>query len=151
MERILRDCLPDGRFSDVEPVRSKTMKAVRGTGNRTTEQRLRYALVSAGISGWTLHRKDIDGKPDFFFEESSLAVFVDGCFWHGCPRCGHVPRKNSKFWQTKISRNRQRDWDKAKALRKAGCVVLRFWEHELKDNLSDCILRIRETLEEAAS
>ncbi|MHB8974086.1 MAG: PDDEXK family nuclease [Pirellulaceae bacterium] len=100
------------------------MRAVRGRGNKSTETRLRLALVRAGISGWRLHAKEVHGKPDFFFPAASLAVFVDGCFWHGCPRCGHIPKAHALFWRTKIDRNKHRDqtcpFGKAARLRGGG-------------------------------
>src|SRR5687768_16824473 len=131
MERFLRGKLKDGTFGHVSAVRSRMMGAVRGRGNKTTEVRLRFALVSAGVRGWQMHPRGMPGKPDFYFASSRLAVFADGCFWHGCPRCGHTPRKNSAFWQSKIERNRQRDARVVQTLEADGVVVLRFWECEL--------------------
>ena len=98
MEKALRRKLPGGRFENVSPVRSRAMAAVRGKGNITTERRLRLALVRAGIRGWQLHPKGLSGRPDFLFPEAKLAVFADGCFWHGCRKCGHVPSKHSDFF-----------------------------------------------------
>jgi G:T-mismatch repair DNA endonuclease (very short patch repair protein) len=70
---------------------------------------------------------------------SNKAVFVDGCFWHGCRRCGHAPRTNAAFWEAKIERNRDRDLLTTRRLRRKGLRVLRFWEHELHDDLERCI------------
>jgi DNA mismatch endonuclease (patch repair protein) len=61
-----------------------------------------------------------------------LAVFVDGCFWHGCPQCGHVPKTRSPFWEAKFQRNRMRDARNARKLRQLGVCVIRVWEHSLK-------------------
>lgn len=91
------------------------------------------ALVRAGISGWVLHAKDLPGKPDFFFPTMNVAVFVDGCFWHGCPKCGHIPRTRAEFWAAKIQRNRERDLQMSALLRRQKIRVLRIWEHELGD------------------
>jgi G:T-mismatch repair DNA endonuclease (very short patch repair protein) len=82
-------------------------------------------------------------QPDFYFAQNGLAVFVDGCFWHGCERCGHLPSKNAAFWKAKIERNRQRDHEKTRALIAAGIKVLRFWEHELRDDLQSCVDELR--------
>src|SRR5262245_22186249 len=101
------------------------MGSVRGKGNKTTERRLRSALVRAGVSGWTMHPSDVKGSPDFFFSASRLAVFVDGCFWHGCPECGHFPSVNASFWRAKIERNQQRDRNTTDLLGAAGITVLR--------------------------
>jgi DNA mismatch endonuclease (patch repair protein) len=132
MERALRDRLRGGEFSRVAPRHSALMKAVRGTRNRTTELRFRAALMREGIRGWRVRPPGLPGSPDFVFPQLRLAVFVDGCFWHGCPRCGHVPRTNSAFWRAKIARNRQRDRLSATRLRRAGFAVERFWEHDLQ-------------------
>ncbi len=146
MEKALRRKLPNGRFENVSPVRSRAMAAVRGKGNITTERRLRLALVRAGISGWQLHPKGLSGRPDFFFPEAKLAVFTDGCFWHGCRKCGHVPSKHTDFWRAKIKRNRERDKEKTAQLQAQGFAVLRFLEHELRDDLAGCVTTVRDTL-----
>lgn len=142
MERLLRKKLKGGAFTNVPPVRSAAMSKVRGKGNRTTEARLRYAFVRAGIAGWCLH-PSLPGRPDFFFREKRLALFVDGCFWHGCPKCGHVPRTNRAFWKTKIERNRQRGkrWDRL--LRQQGVSVIHIWECDLKRDLQMVVRKIR--------
>lgn len=131
MERILRSTLKKGRFTDVDAVRSRIMSSIRSKSNRSTELALRLALVRAEISGWKLHQP-LPGRPDFFFPRRQLALFVDGCFWHGCRNCGHIPKTRSKFWSTKINRNKQRDRTATAALRSAGISVIRIWEHELK-------------------
>jgi len=139
MERALRDKLPGGIFADVEPQHTRIMKGVSGKGNRTTEARFRAALSAAGVAGWQLNVRQIIGTPDFFFPEERLAVFVDGCFWHGCVTCGHIPSKNRTFWQAKINRNRERDRHYTMRLRNQRISVLRFWEHEVSDSLSLCV------------
>ena len=143
MEAVLKKLLPGGTFQGVSAGRSKQMAAVPGKNNKSTEQRLRFALVSAGVRGWTLHANHIPGRPDFFFEEQRLVVFVDGCFWHGCSQCGHVPKKRSRFWKAKLQRNQQRDRKTSALLRRRGFRVLRFWEHELSDDVSRCVSTVR--------
>lgn len=132
MERKLRKTLKGGKFKNVPAVRSKTMAAIRGKNNRTTELCFRMALVRAGIKGWEKNVEDLLGKPDFFFRKKRLAVFVDGCFWHGCPRCGHYPKTRSSFWKAKILRNKERDKRNRRELRKDGVKVVSIWEHSLK-------------------
>src|SRR3990167_1951072 len=112
--------------------RSQLMSAVRSKGNRSTEGRLRYRLVSAGVSGWLLHDQRVIGKPDFVFPRGKLAVFVDGCFWHGCASCRNIPVTNRKFWKRKILANKKRDQNVKATLRKSGWRALRFWEHEVR-------------------
>ena len=146
MEKLLREKLEGGKFQDVSPENAKRMSAVRGRGNKTTELQLRLGLVRSGISGWKLHPRGLVGNPDFFFPERKVAVFVDGCFWHGCPNCGHIPKKNNTFWATKIRRNRERDAIKTSQLVDSGIKVLRFWEHELKEDAIKCVRLIKEAL-----
>jgi DNA mismatch endonuclease, patch repair protein len=131
MERILRRKLKKGVFSNVSPERSKIMSAIGGKHNKSTELRLRMALVKAGIKGWILHPCYIFGKPDIFFAKKKLAIFVDGCFWHGCKKCGHIPKTRSAFWRAKFDRNKARANDIKLNLEKQSIKVLRVWEHEL--------------------
>lgn len=147
MERRLRQLLPTGKFVNVPVATARTMSAVRGAGNRTTERLLRLALVRAGIRKWQVRPKGIKGSPDFLFPSSKLAVFVDGCFWHGCPECGHIPTKHRSFWEAKIQSNRERDLRASSELTSAGYRVVRLWEHELADGIAGCILRLRNCLE----
>jgi DNA mismatch endonuclease (patch repair protein) len=139
MERFLRSKLAHGEFREVSAERSKIMAAIRGKGNKSTELRLKMALVRQGISGWTSHPREICGKPDFFFPMQKLAVFVDGCFWHGCKKCGHIPKTNQSFWAAKIDRNRKRHRRVNSQLKSKGIRVRRFWEHTLKANLDQAI------------
>jgi len=132
MERRLKATLPSGRFSNVPEVRSRTMSAIRGKHNRSTDVQFRMALVRAGIRGWITH-PNLPGKPDVYFPRLRLAVFLDGCFWHGCRRCGHIPKTNSLFWATKIKRNKNRDRKNTKLLKSQGVVVIRAWEHSINN------------------
>jgi DNA mismatch endonuclease (patch repair protein) len=133
MERKLRKTLNGGKFKDVPAIRSRTMAAIRGRNNQSTEVRFRMALVRAGINGWETNVEDLVGKPDFFFRKNRLVVFVDGCFWHGCPKCGHYPKTRSSFWKTKILRNKERDKKNRQKLRRQGIKVVSIWEHSLID------------------
>jgi DNA mismatch endonuclease Vsr len=150
MERHLKSLLENGTFSDVSPTRSNIMAAVKGKSNLSTEVVLRLALVRGGISGWRLHARDIVGRPDFYFDEARVAVFVDGCFWHGCVRCGHVPKTRSEFWRAKFERNKARDLRTNRTLRRGEVHVVRLWEHALKDPaaLRRAVARIRRVVEQ---
>jgi DNA mismatch endonuclease (patch repair protein) len=132
MEKKLRRTLKGGKFENVPPTRSRTMAAIRGKNNRTTELSFRMALVRSGIGGWRTNVGELPGNPDFFFPEREVAVFIDGCFWHGCPKCGHYPKTRKSFWKTKILRNKDRDRKASRKLRRNGIKVLRIWEHCLK-------------------
>ena len=107
--------------------RSQLMSRVRSTGNVTTELRFMKLLREAKIAGWR-RNFPLRGKPDFVFATARLAVFVDGCFWHGCPRHATMPANNRAFWKAKLTRNAQRDRAVTRALRASGWTVLRVWE-----------------------
>jgi DNA mismatch endonuclease (patch repair protein) len=143
MERRLREHLPGGSFGKVAPGDVQRMKAVRGKNNKTTERRFRALLIGAGVRGWKVRPKGLPGSPDFLFPDAHLVVFLDGCYWHACPRCGHVPRVNQSFWATKLERNRERDREKERLLIEAGFRVIRFWEHELAEGAGECLRRLR--------
>lgn len=145
MEKAIRRYLPSGGFDRVSVTRSRNMAAIRGFGNHSTEWRLRAALVRAGVSGWHLG-SHLPGRPDFYLPQQGVAIFVDGCFWHGCPKCGHTPRTRSKFWKAKLARNKRRDRENMRRLASAGVTVLRFWEHDLKYHLTDCVETIQGVL-----
>lgn len=147
MEKALREKLAGGKFEDVSATDSRRMSAVRGRGNKTTEVLLRMLLVRSRIKGWTIHPRGIVGRPDFYFPREKVAVFTDGCFWHGCPRCGHVPKVNTPFWAAKIERNRRRDADKVAALAAIGVRSLRLWEHELREGPAECVTRLKRLVE----
>ena len=76
------------------------------------------------------------GKPDFVFLRERVAVFIDGCFWHGCPIHYSAPTTRRIFWREKLEANQKRDAIVTKALAESGWLVLRFWEHELKNEVS---------------
>ena len=124
--------------------RARNMSAIRSKGNRTTEQALRYRLVRAGIRGWALHSADLPGKPDFVFRDRRLAVFVDGCYWHGCPKCYRAPESNTSYWSEKLRRNKARDRKVNRLLRRDGWTVVRFWEHDVKKSPAEVVARIKE-------
>lgn len=139
MERALRDKLLGGTFGDVPATHSRRMGAIRGKGNKTTEARFRAVLVRAGVRGWRMNNKELPGTPDFFFSKQRIAVFLDGCYWHGCARCGHIPTVNRSFWKAKIERNQERDRASTARLKADGIRVLRFWEHELLEDAAGCV------------
>lgn len=108
-------------------VRSRIMASVRSRGNRTTEQAMAAALRRAGLVGYKKHVR-VTGKPDFAWPRLKVALFVDGCFWHGCPRCDRPSKSNLAFWRKKVADNRRRDRRVAQRLRRDGWSVLRVWE-----------------------
>jgi DNA mismatch endonuclease (patch repair protein) len=113
--------------------RSERMSRVRSTGNKSTEERAAEMLDTAGIVGWERQPKGVPGRPDFYFPETRLMVFVDGCFWHACPVCKRRnPTNRAEFWREKIDANRRRDNRQRRKLRAEGYHVMRVWEHEVK-------------------
>ena len=109
-----------------------TMRANRGR-DTGPELAVRRALHAMGLRYRVDHPLPFDRRrrADIVFTRAKVAVFVDGCFWHGCPEHGTTPRTNTAFWSEKIARNRERDSDTNERLRSLGWTVLRFWEHEL--------------------
>lgn len=111
--------------------RSAIMAKVKSTGNRSTEAVVEAALIEAGIEGWE-KQPPLLGKPDFYFPAHRLVVFVDGCYWHGCPKHVRMPASNVAYWNSKIDRNCRRDNRYRRKLRQQGYHVMRVWEHDLK-------------------
>ncbi|WP_330458045.1 very short patch repair endonuclease [Streptomyces sp. NBC_00820] len=100
--------------------------------NTEVEMTLRRALHAAGLR-YRVHRKPLKGvrrEADVLFGPAKVAVFVDGCFWHGCPEHATWPKSNAEFWRTKIEGNRRRDRDTDERLASAGWLSVRVWEHE---------------------
>ena len=79
---------------------------------------------------------------DIVFPTEMVAVFVDGCFWHGCPQHATNPRSNTAYWLPKLDENKRRDSRQTALLRQHGWIVLRFWEHECRDRLDAIVARI---------
>ena len=110
--------------------RSEVMSLIRSRGNKATELRLIEIFREYGITGWRRNQKLL-GKPDFTFRPERVVVFVDGCFWHGCPKCYKRPGSNQEFWDTKIAANRKRDRFVSRELKLLGWHVIRIWQHQL--------------------
>lgn len=110
--------------------RSQVMSLIRGRGNKDTELALLKLLRLERVTGWR-RNQTVFGKPDFVFRKGRIALFVDGCFWHGCQKHCKIPTNNRPFWKKKLTANKERDRRVNQTLRKAGWRVLRIWEHEL--------------------
>ena len=140
--------------------RSAVMSLIRGAGNKDTELRLMQVFRANGFTGWRRgckirgqktedreQRRRFAVRPDFVFPRKKLAVFVDGCFWHGCPKHATQPATNRAFWKKKFMANKARDLVVGRTLRQAGWRVVRVWEHELaKSSQGKCLRRIRVAL-----
>lgn len=127
--------------------RGRLMARVRSTGNKTTEQRLVSLLRAEALVGWRRHQ-DVPGRPDFIWLRAKVAVFVDGCFWHGhdCSR-NVTPRTNARAWKDKICRNKARDRLTSNLLRQRGWAVIRVWECQLAKRPAWCVSRIARALQ----
>ncbi len=122
--------------------RSEVMSRIRGRGNKDTELALAKLFRAHRITGWRRNQK-LFGKPDFVFPKVKLAIFVDGCFWHCCPKHTTKPKSNRAFWRRKFSANRARDQIVTRTLKRGGWRVLRVWEHELaKKNEARLVRRL---------
>ena len=128
-------------MSDVfdKNARSEIMRKVRSKGNRSTELRLMKLFKDNGITGWR-RNYPVVGHPDFVFPQYKIAVFVDGCFWHGHDCRNTRPQDNKEYWQKKRERNMRRDKEITARFESRRWTVLRIWECELRKN------RIEETL-----
>lgn len=126
---------PEQRWRCMSNVRNK---------NTGLEMKLRRALWKAGLRYRV--KSKLPGKPDIVFPKRKLAVFVDGCFWHGCLIHGTKPETNAEFWQTKIKVNMERDLRVTSQLTDMGWTVIRVWEHEIKECLAVVIQNITESL-----
>lgn len=127
--------------------RSRIMATVKAKGARSTEQRLQALLKAAGIKGGRWNAVNVPGKPDVSFGRRKVAIFVDGCFWHGCAQHCRMPASNMEYWTQKIERNRRRDAEVNEQLRAKGWQVLRFWEHQLKATPEAVIEKIQAALQ----
>jgi DNA mismatch endonuclease (patch repair protein) len=131
--------------------RSKAMARIRGRGNKSTEAALARLFRKHKLAGWRRHTA-IAGRPDFAFRRSKVAVFVDGCFWHGCPEHYKAPATRVDFWSAKIAGNIRRDIRVARHLRLKGWVVLRIWEHSLRSSGGERVIkRVKKAMERASS
>lgn len=110
------------------------------------ELALRKALWAAGHRGYRLHARGVPGRPDVVFSPAKLAIFVHGCFWHGCPMHSRAPQSNSRFWKEKFARNVARDVRKETELLAAGWTVLTFWEHDVREDLPGVVRKIGRAL-----
>ena len=123
--------------------RSEVMGRIRSRENISTEGQLIAIFRANKITGWR-RRQNLLGKPDFIFRGRGVCIFVDGCFWHGCPKCYRRPSSNQRYWDQKVQRNAARDLLVSRELKKQGWQVLRIWEHQLLEaNRGRLMFRLR--------
>ena len=93
------------------------------------------------------HYKGLVGKPDVAFPSKKVAIFIDGCFWHGCRTHSRTPFSNVAFWEEKLNRNRKRDREITRKVKKAGWKIVRIWEHTIKKRPTHAVEKIMKALE----
>lgn len=118
-------------FSKME--RRAIMQKVKSKGNLSTEEKLVAIFKKHNIKGWR-RNYPVKGKPDFVFLKKKIAVFADGCFWHGHHCRNVIPKQNAEYWNAKRQRNIDRDKTITKRLQDRGWLVIRFWECDIKAN-----------------
>ena len=111
--------------------RSEVMRKVRSKGNKSTELRLISLFKEKGITGWR-RNYNVKGHPDFVFREKRVAVFVDGCFWHGHDCRNTRPSENKEYWEKKRAANKKHDNEITARFESRGWTVIRIWECELR-------------------
>ena len=116
--------------------RSQIMQKVKSRGNKSTELKLISVFRENNISGWRRNYK-VKGHPDFVFLEKKIAVFVDGCFWHGHDCRNTTPSDNKEYWDRKRQRNIQHDREVTAIFEARGWTVIRIWECELKKRVAE--------------
>lgn len=117
------------------PVVAKTMSKIRRRDTRL-ELRVRRELHRRGLR-FRVDYGPAPGRPDIALTRAKVAVFLDGCFWHGCPLHGTWPKSNADWWKAKIGRNVERDARVREQLENAGWLVLRYWAHDDVDDICD--------------
>lgn len=126
--------------------RSRIMRAVTSK-NTSAELALRRALRTAGLGGYRLHSRRAPGQPDVLFGKERTVVFVDGCFWHGCPQCYRAPKSHTEYWKMKVKRNVERDARVSAECKAAGWKVVRIWEHEVLARPDAVCAKVRKALD----
>ena len=120
------------------------MRAVKSKGNKSTEERLIQIFRSNKISGWR-RNSEIFGHPDFIFPKQKIALFADGCFWHGHGCRNLTPSDHAEYWREKIHRNILRDKRVTKSLKAQGWKVIRIWECEIKKGKMNKLKALRDS------
>jgi DNA mismatch endonuclease (patch repair protein) len=149
IETSMPDYVRDKRSpSPSSEAASRNMRANKAK-DTNPEILVRRELRAIGVRNYRIHMKGIPGRPDIAFPSKRLAIFINGCFWHRCPRCNlPIPKSNAGFWKEKFERNVDRDLSKKTQLEKEGWRVLTIWECEVKEDISGIIVTISRLLRE---
>ncbi|MFH8986626.1 very short patch repair endonuclease [Streptomyces sp. NPDC017940] len=123
------------RRRNMQAIRSRDTKPERLIRRLLHAQGLRYRVAAKPLP-------DLRRTADIVFRPTKVAVFIDGCYWHGCPEHYVPPKTNEGYWSGKVAGNMTRDRDTDRRLKEAGWTVLRFWEHESPDECASTVLRV---------
>jgi DNA mismatch endonuclease (patch repair protein) len=129
-----------------DSVKIAIRKSMKSNRNRDTKPEilLRQSLWNSGLKGYRKNFNKLPGKPDIFFPRKKISIFINGCFWHQCPRCRPPrPKSNNAFWNRKLDNNIKRDKRNYSILKKQGIKVIIVWECELKSDLKKVINKIK--------
>ena len=132
-----------------KPLNESTSKVMSANKAKNTkpEIALRKALWSEGYKGYRLNWKNVPGRPDIAYPGKKIAIFVNGCYWHRCPKCDlPLPKTNTIFWKEKFEKNVKRDKKKNDELLSLNWIVLVFWECDIKSDISNSIQKIKKVL-----
>ncbi|PIS29897.1 very short patch repair endonuclease [Candidatus Saganbacteria bacterium CG08_land_8_20_14_0_20_45_16] len=142
-----RTYVRDGRAPIPEKeTTSQIMSAIKGK-NIYPEKKLKQALRRDGVKGFRSHLKTLPGVPDICYPVKKFAIFVNGCFWHRCPKCKlKLPKSHTVYWQKKFARNVNRDKKNLKMLAKMGWKSKTIWECEIKKDVAGVVSKIKRTL-----
>ena len=126
---------------------SRVMSANKAK-NTKPEITLRKALWREGQKGYRVNWKNIPGRPDIAYPGKKIAIFVNGCYWHRCPKCNlPLPKTNTDFWKEKFDKNVKRDKKKNDELLSLDWIVLVFWECDIKSDISNSIQKVKKVLD----
>ena len=126
--------------------RSKNMRAIKSQSQ--LENKVTKALWNAGYR-FRKNDKSLFGKPDISIKKYKTVIFIDSCFWHGCPLHGNMPKSNTEFWEKKLARNKERDKEVNAYYKELGWNCLRVWEHEFKQDFHQAVEKIKHFIDQA--
>ena len=126
--------------------RSYCMSRIKSK-NTSQEIKLRKCLWGLGFRYRI--KNNLAGRPDIVFSSKKVVVFIDGCFWHMCPKCFKAPKSNKRYWLPKLRKNAERDRKNEALLRRGGWTIIRVWEHDLKKNFNKVLKTISAKLRKA--
>ena len=132
------------------PLKESTSKVMRANKAKNTKPELlvRKALWENGVRGYRLNWKTVPGRPDIAYPGKKIAIFVNGCYWHRCPKCNlPLPKTNTDFWKEKFDKNVKRDKKKNDELLSLDWIVLVLWECDIKSDISNSIQKVKKVLD----